>query len=86
MGSIQSTKMGCEFRTAGERDGCRNCQHVQQVYNDRMPPYDNAGWECRRYGFKVSAMAICNTHARKVEVDRFGFKKSALPIAKDGES
>ena len=65
MGSIQSTKIGCGFKSAGERDGCRSCKHGQQAYNDRMPPYDNAGWECKRYGFKVSAMAICETFEPK---------------------
>lgn len=65
MGSIQSSKAGCGFKSASERDGCRNCKAGEQTYNDRMPPYDNAGWRCKRYGFKVTAMAICERHESK---------------------
>lgn len=65
MGTIQSTKIGCGFKTAGERPGCRDCKHGQQEYTDRMPPYDKAGWKCKRYGFFVTAMAICDTHEPK---------------------
>ena len=47
MGTIQSTKIGAGFKTAGERPGCRDCKHGQQEYTDRMPPYDKAGWKCK---------------------------------------
>ena len=67
MGSIQSRKMAVNFLTVGQRPGCRTCQHGQPVYVDRMPPYDNAGMECKRYGFKVTAMAICSQHQPKAK-------------------
>lgn len=65
MGSIQSRQAAMAFRNAGARPACRNCKHGQQVYVERMPPYDRAGWECTKGGFKVSAMAICDKHELK---------------------
>lgn len=62
MSTIQVAKRGMGFQSAGERDGCKNCQHAEQHYVDRMPPYDRAGWRCKKGGFMTSAMAICQKH------------------------
>ena len=65
MGTIKSRQAAMGFQNPGQRSGCRDCKHFEQVTAEREPPYDTAGWECKLGGFKVSAMAICSKHEPK---------------------
>lgn len=68
MGTIDAVKASMGFRTAMLRPACRNCQHGKEEREDRMPPYDTAYWKCKKGGFRVSAGAVCNEHARTKHV------------------
>lgn len=65
MSTIDVAKSSMGFQSAGQRDGCKNCRHGEQHYVDRAPPYDRAGWRCKKGGFMTSAMAICQRFESK---------------------
>ena len=65
MGNIQSRKAAIGFRAAGQRPCCRNCCQGAEVPNEHAPSGVNSSWECKRYGFMVSAMAISDRHEPK---------------------
>lgn len=62
MSSIIVSKAAQGFVAANARPSCCNCYHGDQQFNDRMPPYDTAGWRCKKGGFYVTARAVCNQH------------------------
>lgn len=62
MSTIAVAKLGMGYQGAGQRQGCKNCIHGEQHYVERMPPYDRAGWRCKKGGFFTTAMAICREH------------------------
>jgi len=66
MGTIKSVQSSMGYIAARDRqDCCVACKHFEQVYQDRMPPYDRAGFECRKGGFYTSQMAVCGQHQPK---------------------
>ena len=61
MSSIEVWKIGSGFLQAGQRPGCRNCHHGNEVL-------DRGGvstWRCSLGGFYTTAMAVCNKHQPK---------------------
>jgi hypothetical protein len=44
---------------------CKNCSHAYEEIADRMPPYDTRTWRCKKGGFAISPLAICNYHQRE---------------------
>ena len=65
MGSIQSRQAAIGYQTANQRPSCRNCRHSAEVFADHAAPTEGPRWECDRYGFRVTATAICNRHEPK---------------------
>lgn len=65
MGSIQSRQAAVGYQTANQRPGCRNCKHGAEITEDRAFQLGCPRWECERYGFRVTATAICNRHEPK---------------------
>ena len=65
MGSIQSRQAAVGYQTTNQRPSCRNCKHGAEVFADHASPMDGPRWECDRYGFRVTATAICNRHEPK---------------------
>lgn len=66
MGTIAMAKLSMGFKHASEREACRNCRHVKEEREDRMPPYDTVRWRCKKGGFMVTAAAVCKEHERFV--------------------
>jgi hypothetical protein len=60
--SAQVAKLTMGYQLANQRPACKNCHHVQEQREDRMPPYDTVRWQCKKGGFLTSAMATCNQH------------------------
>lgn len=62
MSTIAVVKASAGYQPANQRQACKNCAQGEEVRTDRMPPYDTATWQCKRFGFKTTAMAICHQH------------------------
>lgn len=67
MGSIQSRQAAVGYQTANQRPSCRNCKHGAEVTQERAFQLEGARWECGRYGFRVTATAVCDRHEPKVK-------------------
>ena len=65
MGSIQSRQAAIGFQKASQRPSCRNCIHSDEITEDRAFQLGGPPLECGPYGFRVTAMAICNRHEPK---------------------
>jgi len=65
MGSIQSRQAAVGYQTANQRPCCRNCIHGAEITQERAFQLEGSRWECSRYGFRVTATAICNRHEPK---------------------
>ncbi len=65
MSSIAGTKAAINYQAANQRPACKNCAQGEEMRADRMPPFDTATWQCKRFGFKTTAMAICQHHQRQ---------------------
>lgn len=65
MGSIQSRQLAVGYQAAGRRPACRNCKHGAEATEERAFNLGWQRWECRRYGFRVTAAAICDRHEPK---------------------
>lgn len=48
------------YQTPGDRPGCRNCAHFEQVRHDS--PIIAPRQACLKHGFEVTSGAICNDH------------------------
>lgn len=66
MGSIQSRQAAIGYKTATQRPSCRNCKHGAEVIAEHRAPTEGPRWECARYGFGVTASAICERHVPKL--------------------
>lgn len=51
------------YQTPGDRPGCRNCAHFEQVRHDS--PLIAPRQACLKHGFEVTSGAICNDHKAK---------------------
>lgn len=51
------------YQTPGDRPGCRNCAHFEQVRHDS--PIMAPRQACLKHGFEVTSGAICNDHQVK---------------------
>ena len=65
MGSIQSRQAAVGYQTANQRPSCRNCRNGAEVFADHAAPTEGPRWECDRYGFRVTATAVCDRHEPK---------------------
>ena len=65
MGSIQSRQAAVGYKTANQRPSCRNCKHGAEVTHESAFQLEAPRLECDRYGFRVTATAICNRHEPK---------------------
>ena len=65
MGSIDQAKSRMGYVNAAQRPRCRNCKHGAEVFADHAAPTEGPRWECGRYGFRVTATAICDRHEPK---------------------
>ncbi len=51
------------YQTPGERPGCRNCKHFEQVRHDS--PLIAPRQACLKHGLEVTSGGICNDHQVK---------------------
>lgn len=51
------------YQTPGDRPGCRNCQHFEQVRHDSV--VIAARQACTLHGLEVTSGGICNSHKVK---------------------
>lgn len=71
-------KLAMGYQPAAAR--CKNCKHAHEEIADRMPPYDTRSWKCRKGGFHISPLAICNDYQREAAAAEAA-KRGAAPRA-----
>lgn len=55
-------KLAMGYHLAGRS---KNRKHAHEEIADRMPPYDTRSWKCRKGGFPISPLAICDQYERE---------------------
>ena len=64
MSSIAVVKATQGFMPANQRPACRNCKHGNEQSQDRS---DKFSLSCKKGGFYVTALAVCDEHQPKRE-------------------
>lgn len=57
------------YQTPGDRPGCRNCAHFEQVRHDS--PIIAPRQACLKHGFEVTSGGICLDHHLRRQVGEF---------------
>lgn len=75
-------KVNAQWRAPGDRkDRCQHCAHAEQIFPERLPPYDKPTWHCHLLDCATTAGAFCHRWVLKERCDPTGSSATRRMLA-----